>query len=637
MDGKITRKIKDFKYRFNMLEKRQKKILAIIAGIFIALILALVIVIMTSTFSVVKLSVADENFNLSGLNWSAKTGKIKKSDYAFYKFNSTQRNLIQNYYSEKSTAALKLKLQICPSKKQFETIPNLDSLDLPFMLGFLQENDFSSHGRLKFNKVGHVTIKGNLNQIFTVLKQNYEDGIIKSVFEFEVSFAIPKESAFREKENIPYGFYLYSALDCKIVETEITTATIGYDFSTDLNFYGFASNGGKLDFLSQTADFSGGSQIFPLNSAKEAMPVVTVKFTEDCAKSTLDGNVYVGANVGGEKIKIKCIDGLNQISFPAAGLSSPYAVVDLYKHKEFVSAILMETGNPIFNATDSSVVKPIKTDPGLILDWNQKNWRNKDFEVYNWDRFPDILFFDIRDLKTQEKFFSRLAYFVEKEGYKGRVLSNEELEGKHGYNAHDYSAESMASFFNKAYSINFNLNPEEEILKNILLDNGLLLEDTENKGYVKAGNGGLVSISKETPGWSRKRLLAHEGWHTLYFADDEFRNFVAACFYTMDYKSRDFLIGFFRSQPSLGYDVNDSYLLNNEFMAYVLQQPLNQVAGYFTSIAGWPSVVKAQKDLCNYIKSTNASAFEDVAVMMNDYLFSKWGIESGSISLITFE
>lgn len=637
MAGKITRKIKDIKYRFNLLEKKQKTILATIIGIFLALVLALVIVILTSTFSVVKISVSDYSFNLSGLNWAAKTGKIKDSGHVFYKFNHSQRELVENFYTYNSTAALKLKVQICPSKKQFENIPDLDSLDLPFMLGFLQENDFSSHGRLDFNRVGHVTVKANLNQIFTVLKQCYEENNAKSVFEFEVSFAIPKESAYKKGENIPFGFYLYSTLDCKVVNAQIVSATLGYDFSSDLNFYGFASNGGKLDFLSQSFDFSGGAQIFPLTSAKEAMPVIQIKFIEDCAKSTLDGNVYVGANVGGEKVRIKCIEGLNQINLPAAGLSSPYSVVDLYKHKEFVSAILMETGNQELNANDSPVVKPIKTDPGLILDWNQKNWRNKDYEVYNWDRFPEILFFDIRDLKTQEKFFSRLAYFVEKEGYKGRILSNEELEGKHGYNAHDYSAESMASFFNKAHSINFKLNPEEEILRSILIDNGLLFADLENEGYVKAGKGGLVSISKETPAWSRKRLLAHEGWHTLYFADDEFRNFVAACFYTMDYKSRDFLVGFFRSQPSLGYDVNDTYLLNNEFMAYVLQQPLNQVAGYFTGIAGWPSVVKAQKDLCNYIKSTEARAFEDAAIMMNEYLFTKWGIESGNISLVTFE
>lgn len=638
MFTKLKRKIKDIKYRYGLLEQKQKQILAVIASTFAILLILLVILILKMPFSVVKMNISGENYSLSGLNKSAKYGTINDKGYAFFKFSENQRSLIKDFYEEETNAALRLKIRIYPSKKQFENFSIINNEDLNFVYGFLNDKDFSSRGRFHFNRFGHIAVKGNLSKIFEILKQNFDSGDKNACFEYEVSFAIPKKSSM-EENNIPRGFFVDSGLKCKITSAEISTATLGFDFSSDMNFYGFSSNGGKLDFLSQTADFSGAGQIFSLNFSKDLIPNLVIKFTKDCPKSSLtDGNVYVGANVGGEKIRIKCIEGLDEIKIPAAGINSPYSVVDIYKHKDFVTAILLESeAHQKYETEFINIKAPINTDPGLILDWNQKNWRNRDFEVYKWNRFSDILFFDIKDLSIQEKFFSRLAFFVEKEGYKGKILTNEQLKGKHGYNAHDYSVESMAAFFNKAYEINFQLNPEEITLKNILLVNGMLKADSENDGFVVPVKGGLVSISKETPGWSRRRLLAHEGWHTLYFADEEFRNFVAACFYTMDPNARDFIIGFFKSQPSLGYDVNDTYLLINEFMAYTLQQPVNQVADYYKNLATWPSVKKAIPELCKYIQNTNAQAFEDVAIMLNDFIFTKWGIESGNISLITFE
>ena len=64
---------------------------------------------------------------------------------------------------------------------------------------------------------------------------------------------------------------------------------------------------------------------------------------------------------------------------------------------------------------------------------------------------------------------------------------------------------------------------------------------------VKAGEGGIVSISRESDGPLRAKLLAHEAWHTLFFRDEDFRNFVAAVYYTFDEKSRQFLLDFFES------------------------------------------------------------------------------------------
>ena len=203
---------------------------------------------------------------------------------------------------------------------------------------------------------------------------------------------------------------------------------------------------------------------------------------------------------------------------------------------------------------------------------------------------------------------------------------------KHGYNAHDYSAISMAKFFNQAHDLNFPLNKEEMLLRQILIENDLVEEDGE---YLKPNEGGLVSISQESAGWLRDTFLAHEGWHTIFFRDEEFRNFVSAVYYTMDPDSRDFIIDYFASQPQLGYDPNDDYLMKNEFMAYIMQQRLPQVANYFVHLANRGSVMAYTPDLAAYIRETNAIHIEDAAIAMNDFVFDKYGIVCGDICLVS--
>ena len=180
--------------------------------------------------------------------------------------------------------------------------------------------------------------------------------------------------------------------------------------------------------------------------------------------------------------------------------------------------------------------------------------------------------------------------------------------------------------------LNFQLNEEEELLKRILIHNKLLESDGL---YVKANEGGLVSISRETPAWSRTNLLAHEGWHTIFFRDAEFRNFVSAVYYTFDSDSRDFLIDYFKSQPSLGYDVNDEYLMHNEFMAYIMQQRLSEVANYFVHLANRGTVINFTPQLAAYVRKTEGQGFEDAANALNDFVFDKYGIVCGNIALVS--
>jgi hypothetical protein len=141
-------------------------------------------------------------------------------------------------------------------------------------------------------------------------------------------------------------------------------------------------------------------------------------------------------------------------------------------------------------------------------------------------------------------------------------------------------------------------------------------------------------LSQESAAWLRTTFLAHEGWHTLFFADEEFRNYVAAVYFTMEPKSLQFLSDYFNSQPGLSYSQDDLYLMQNEFMAYIMQQPLSNVASYFVHLANRLSVREATPELSAYIRNNNAIAFEDAAIMLNDFVFDKYGIVCGNIALI---
>jgi hypothetical protein len=450
----------------------------------------------------------------------------------------------------------------------------------------------------------------------------------KSPEVFDVSFAVQKNDDIRKV--LPEGFFIYSSVKCKVVAACIMPAKLGFDIASSIPFYGFAYNGGIIDFENKSFDFSGGSMIFPVvNNTKMTMPEFAIKLSDNPEnKSSKEKSVRAEINLGGEKLFINNVVPADEIIVPCDSMKAPFSRLEIVNNAECVSSVMMHSTN----RSGSEVLIPIRTEPGLILSYKRSGWRTLDYEIFEWDRFSNILFFDTRNYNVQDNFFRRMAYFVEKQGYKGRLLTNEELADLHGYNAHDYSAVSMADFFYKASKTGVVLNKEELLLKKILIANGLLESDGD---FVRANEGGVVSISQETPEWNRQKFLAHEGWHTIFFRDADFRNFVSAVFYTFDPLSRAFLIDYFKSQPQLGYDINDDYLLQNEFMAYIMQQKLSDVASYFVHCANLGSVMKYTPELAAYVRETKGRGFEDAAVALNDYVYDKYGIVCGNISLVS--
>ncbi len=597
---------------------KTQKLLSIAIAIFLLLdITAGIVLLVNKDKSAVRLVCGSENTTrLFALDSAASKGTIKEDGYANFKFTKAQKEYFYKTYRENGTVALTVCLQLMPTKKQMELLSS--DAETLFRYGFLGNEDFTIEGKFlkkKYPDTRRIQIQGDEK---------------KAPELFDISFAVQKNDNI--EKYAPEGFFIYSSIRCRIIAACVVPAEVGFDVTKEIPFYGFACNGGLVDFERRAFDFSGASMVFPVQSnTKQTMPEYRVILSEKPEnKSTREHSVRVQMNVGGEKLYINNVNAAREIIIPVAALNAPFSRTELAENADSVESLIMR-GTKALASEEGEILEPIRTDPGLILNYKTSQWRTADYEIYEWDRFPQILFFDTRNYEVQDRLFRRLAFFVEKQGYKGRLLTNDELGDMHGYNAHDYSAQSMANFFNKASELHFQLNEEELLLKRILIHNGLLEDDGF---YVKANEGGLVSISRETPGWSRTNLLAHEGWHTIFFRDAEFRNYVSAVYYTFDPTSRDFLIDYFKSQPSLGYDTNDEYLMHNEFMAYIMQQKLSEVANYFVHLANRGTVIKFTPDLADYIRKTEGRGFEDAANALNDFVYDKYGIVCGNIALV---
>ena len=610
----------------------KKILLPVCAGVaLILVILTPVIIIRQSRISDVRFqsTINQEALNLSAKNSFARSGVIKEKGEAQFGFSQTQKNYFSEIYNKTQSAALVIRVSFSPTKAQRELLTT--GAELPFNFGILYNEDFDNHGKLKEPLTSKISVYADLSK---KLSYNDEQPVV-----IDFSMAVPKSEHF--DSFLPQGFFINSSIACKIISACAAPALIGFDRTQAVPFYGFASNGGIVNFQNSSVDFSGASLVFPVQNTLSAnMPqfIITLSDNEELK------NKRARINIGGENLYVSNVNDVNKLIFPSASLKSPFALADVSDNKECVSSFIMESvpyeDNDDYKQTADVVYKAIKTDPGLILAYNQKNWRVKDYEVFEWDRYPGILFFDICDYDKQNDFFRRLAYFVEKRGYKGKLWPDDVLADKHGYNAHDYSAESLAAFFNKAEEESFPLNNAEQTLKKILIVNGLLIPSetneagTQHGNFVKAGEGGIVSISQQSDVYLRTKLLAHEAWHTLFFRDEDFRNFVAAVYYTFDPDSRQFLIDFFESQTGLGYDIEDEYLMHNEFMAYIMQQRLKDVSEYFVGRANLYSVRVFTPDLARYVRETNAKGFEDAAIILNDYVLDVYGITGGNVALI---
>ena len=253
-----------------------------------------------------------------------------------------------------------------------------------------------------------------------------------------------------------------------------------------------------------------------------------------------------------------------------------------------------------------------------------------DWTIFRWNLNTDVLIFDTKNYTVQSKLFKRLAFFVEKKGYVGTILTNRELKNKHGWNAHDYKPDDIAAFFNKTEELGFPLNKEEIRLRDVLLKEKIIIK-TDN--IYKAGSGAVLSISRESPRNQRYRFLTHECLHGLYFTNKSYRKDISKSFYSLHPDELSFWEHFFDFR---NYDITNKYLLINEYMAYTLQQPIEEINDYFKlflykrMIASRPY----EKSFVANFDKKHPDAFINTARMLDKILNKYTGYKAGNLANI---
>ena len=244
------------------------------------------------------------------------------------------------------------------------------------------------------------------------------------------------------------------------------------------------------------------------------------------------------------------------------------------------------------------------------------------FAIYRWDRFPSVIVFDMADFASQDRMFSRLAFYLEKRGYRGRLLSDAQLAGKHGWNAHDYGPEGLASFFTAAEEERFPLDAEEALLRGIALREGII--SREGAAFAP-GAGAVLSISRVSGHYERILLLAHESYHGIFFCSGEYRSLCERLWREAPAPERLFMR---RLLGALGYDTGSGILVVNEFQAYLLQQPRSMAASYFERVgklvADQSGVPTAEEVLPDLLKDEAA---------LETFLEKRFAVEAGGAYL----
>lgn len=272
-------------------------------------------------------------------------------------------------------------------------------------------------------------------------------------------------------------------------------------------------------------------------------------------------------------------------------------------------------------------------DLGTVLRFRPDQWRQADFELFSWTLYPEILILDSASYEVQSRFFRRLAFFVEKVGYRGTLLTDEELARRHGYNAHNYNGRGLADFYNEVDRTGFSLNAEEEQLREIALAHGIIRESST--GYV-AGVGGILGVSQQSLGIPTLRdlLISHEAYHGVYYVEPEFVAAVDRIWDSLDDSQRRY---WYLLLSGYQYDIADEYLVRNEFHAYLLQQPVASAGWYFETrmaerIARWHPDQAGWLD--RYLSQYRGSHRRQAAEVQAE-LFSITGLAARSVYCLT--
>jgi hypothetical protein len=389
----------------------------------------------------------------------------------------------------------------------------------------------------------------------------------------------------------------------------------GKILATPFVYYSDEGNGGLALAVPPRWKLPGGGELRVIGqTAAEELTVQTGRPRQNAADSQAEGRRFeVSSGTGGFHIPAGILE------YGAAGNGDSLTLTG----GSVAAFYLAAAETPPFP-------EPIPADPGIILEYPQAAWRDARYEIFRWERFPSVLIFDTAAYGVQDSLFKRLCFFTEKKGFRGRVAGDWEIAELHGWNAHDYRAEDLARFFQAA--ADFPLSAEERELERLLFDEGIIRREG---GRILPGEGAVLSISRESAAYLRSLFMAHEGFHGLFFIDEDFREFSRRRWAGLSRPARTFILSYFDYQ---GYDGEDGYLIVNEFMAHCLQQPVSQVPRYFgetlaSRLEASPRRRAAlpEKDEDSGSWPELGRAFRIEAEAFSGYVNSRWGLSAGRV------
>ncbi len=325
----------------------------------------------------------------------------------------------------------------------------------------------------------------------------------------------------------------------------------------------------------------------------------------------------------GSSLRLGKVPGPRTIRIPL-GLFQPAGIQGRLSVTVPDSAGLEAVNIQTLTAEESALI-----DPGLLLLARQPESAG-DFAWYRWDLRPDVLMLDFKSYEIQDKYLKRLAFFVEKKGFTGRLAGNSEIQSLHGWNAHDYRAEDVARFFTLAASSGFDLNPEELRLRDFFVEKKLI---SRSGNEFKPGKGAVVSVSMESPDYLRRTFLTHELSHAIFFSDAAYERFVTELWNGMGKDEKWFWILYF---GWMNYNTSSSYLMANELQAYLIQQSIPQARDYFTKVLP-ERLLENHKELEEPIRlymEKFASSFESRAAQIDGWLRTNYGFGAGRLYFI---
>ena len=227
-------------------------------------------------------------------------------------------------------------------------------------------------------------------------------------------------------------------------------------------------------------------------------------------------------------------------------------------------------------------------------------------ELYHPDGNERILFLKFPSLAEQARMLNRVAAFVEKKGApKDRVMSGAELadfikgsgtEPEDFYLGHDYAARDLARFFAEAAHDQETLNPDEELLRRILIAEKAIrpvgggyeaeMPPKAAISYAEHSRPGRTDQAEPDYASLRCTVAEHELSHGVYFTQARYSASVGKFWrHGMSAWEREVFTAFL---VGLDYDSANEDLMINETQAFLMHTP--DVREFCATLVGLPEV-----------------------------------------------